>query len=372
MGTESAVHVTAEFRPARPRRRSTSHQNRISPLIWFITTATKGERRIAFPDSPKSRCSANLGFAPALALERQKASEAGSDLIAPLSWKRALYNRFRNSIEKHAATDLGVALMHPSDYSICVPHDLQDLFDLVKDRTGYPVSVASLEEQSSHVSMRSASRGTPVHAIFPNPRYERFANYLVATQCLMILLKWADPEGVFDLVVDDQKADALKRKIMGGLAGGGLTDSATMQYAQSLVSGLLLQLQSAPLEMLSVESCFRDYPRWRAEQRSYVTAYLREISSTLAPDIRKATPPDVYDRVVKMNAAYTLGWAEISGEAGGLLPYEALGFAKAGRDLLNDLKSIPSGTPDIYRRSVDAWAVRLGLGGWYHWSPRDI
>ena len=90
--------------------------------------------------------------------------------------------------------------------------ELIKLFALVEDRTGYPVSVTPMENQSSHVSMRSATRDTPVHAIFPNPRYERFANYLVAAQCAMILFKWADPRGVSDFVALRFTA-SLKREV---------------------------------------------------------------------------------------------------------------------------------------------------------------
>jgi hypothetical protein len=241
----------------------------------------------------------------------------------------------------------------------------------VKERTGYPVSVTPLENQSSHVSMRSATRDTPAHAIFPNPLYERFANYLVATQCAMILFKWADPEGVSDFIVNDQKADLLKRKIVGTFPAQAMPAATAKQYAESLVNGLVLQLTSSPLEILSVDWCFREYPELRVEQEAYVNAHLRELSATLAPNIRKMTPREIYDRAVPMNAAYTLRWADLSGERVGLLPYETLGFVKPARDLLNDLESIPSDAPDVYRRSVDAWAARLDLIGWYRWNPRQ-
>jgi len=252
-----------------------------------------------------------------------------------------------------------------------VSHDFKKLFDLVKDRTGYPVSVTPMENQTSHVTMRSATRDTPVHGIFPNPRYERFANYLVATQCAMLLFKWSDPQGVSDFVVNDQKADFLKRKVVTSFQGKGMPTSTATQYADSLVSGLLLQLTSSPLEILSVGWCFREYPELRVEQEAYIATHLRELSATLAPDIRKMTPREVYDRAVPMNAAYSLRWADLSGERGGLLPYEALGFEKQGRELLKALESISEDAPDVYRRSVDAWAERLHLSGWYRWSPRQ-
>lgn len=258
-----------------------------------------------------------------------------------------------------------------SDYRKGVAHDFQKLFDLVKDRTGYPVSVTPLGNQSSHVSMRSASHVTPVHSIFPNPRYERFANYLVAAQCVVLLVKWAAPHRVYDFVVDDQKTADLKRNILTSIKGRGLPADAARGYAESLVNGLMLQLTSSPLEILAVQRCFHEYEDLRLEQEQYVATYLRELSATLAPNVRKTTPQEVYDPSVTMNAAYTLNWAKLSGETTGLLPYEVLGFEKSGRELLDALKSIPSDAPDVYCRTVDAWAAKLGYSGWYNWSLRE-
>jgi hypothetical protein len=210
--------------------------------------------------------------------------------------------------------------------------------------------------------MRSATCDTPVHAIFPNPRYERFANYLVAAQCAMILFQWADPQGVSDFIVNDPKADVLKRKIVGTFQGQGMPAATAKQYAESLVNGLLRQLTSSPLEILSVDWCFREYPELRVEQEAYVNAHLRELSATLAPNIRKMTPREIYDRAVPMNAAYTLRWADLSGERVGLLPYETLGFVKPARDLLNDLENIPSDAPDVYCRRYTEVKKRSSLG----------
>ena len=163
----------------------------------------------------------------------------------------------------------------------------------------------------------------------------------------------------------------MRQKIASASRVHGFDVATAMQDADHLVTGLLLQLTSTPLEILSVDWCFHKCPDLRGEQEAYVSAHLRELSATLAPNIRKTVPREVYDRVATMNAAYTLGWTEFSGESTGLLPYEALGFIKPGRDLLIDLKSIPADAPDVYRRSVDAWAARLNLTGWYHWNVRQ-
>jgi hypothetical protein len=250
--------------------------------------------------------------------------------------------------------------------------DLKEVFALVEARTGYPVSVTPLAGQLNHVSMRSATREAPVHAIFPNPQYERFANYLVATQCAILLFKWADPQGVSDFIANDETVDVLREKITRDYRGRGFDVAAAMQHADRLVTGLLMQLASTPLEILSIDWCFQKFPALRGEQEVYVNAHLRELSATLAPKVRKMVPEEVYTPTVTMNAAYTLGWTNVSGDATGLLPYEALGFARIGLDLLNDLKNIPADAADVYQRSVDAWAARLNLKEFYHWSLRRI
>lgn len=250
-------------------------------------------------------------------------------------------------------------------------HDLQTLLELVKDRTGYPVSVTPLAEQSSHITMRSATRETPVHAIFPNPRYERFANYLVAAQCAMLLIKWADPRGVLDFVPDEEAVAKFVVPVEKAFERHGVPPSSAQQAANSLVRGLLLQLVSSPIEILSVEWCFRECPSLRSEQQVYVMAHLRELSSTLAPDVREMTPSQIYNPTVTMNAAYTLNWAKLSGETVGLLPYEALGFKKPAEILLDSLGAIPADAPDISKRATDEWAARLNLAGLYRWSLRQ-
>jgi hypothetical protein len=252
-----------------------------------------------------------------------------------------------------------------------VPFDSKMLFALVKERTGYPVVVMPMEGNSGHVSMRSAGRDNPSHLIFLNPAYERFANYLIATQSALILLKFGDPARVFDFTGFDEKTAKLAASVGTELQEKGVAKAEAPKMAEFLVRRLMLLLTSAPLEILAMRWCYNEWPDLRGEQTNYITMYLRELSAGLAPALRQQFPSTIYDRVTKMNAAYTLAWAELSGERGGLLPYEALGYAKPGQELLNDLEGFSVETPDVYRRSVDAWASRLDLEGWYRWSPRQ-
>ena len=69
---------------------------------------------------------------------------------------------------------------------------------MVEERTGFRVAVTPKPDLSTHASMQSATAALPVHQIFVNPKYENVADYLVAMQCAMLLLKWSDPEHVVD------------------------------------------------------------------------------------------------------------------------------------------------------------------------------
>jgi hypothetical protein len=263
-----------------------------------------------------------------------------------------------------------VAARGEDHYPFVVPFDSKKLFSLVEERTGHPVVVIPMKGDRGHVALRSAGRDTPSHIIEVNPQYERFANYLIANQCALILIKFGDRYRVFDFAAIDEKTDRFAKAVVDHLGKNAVKEDEAPKVAQFLVQRLMLLLASAPIEVLAMRWCHSEFPELRAEQTHYVTAYLRELSSGLAPSVRQRLPSDIYDPVSTMNAAYTLAWADLSGERGGLLPYESLGYVAAGQALLDAVDGFSVETADVYRRSVDAWALRLDLDDWYRWNPR--
>ena len=52
--------------------------------------------------------------------------------------------------------------------------DLDKVIGLVKQKTGYPVSVTPSSEIQTHSSMKSATDNIPVHSILVNPKYDQY------------------------------------------------------------------------------------------------------------------------------------------------------------------------------------------------------
>ena len=87
--------------------------------------------------------------------------------------------------------------------------DTQMLMDMVKEKTGYDVSIVGDSSITTHSGMRPASPSQPMHLIRINPKYEKYGDYQVALQCAMLLVKWADPDRIPEFAVRDEKAESL-------------------------------------------------------------------------------------------------------------------------------------------------------------------
>jgi hypothetical protein len=247
---------------------------------------------------------------------------------------------------------------------------LDAVFALVLERTGFPVVVTSSPEQATHVSMRAATKEFPVHSVLLNPKYQDSANYLIAIQCAGILFKWADPRGIWDFVENREKADFLRAKIAKKTERKGIPPENATRFADANVSGLLQQLASMPLEILSLQWFHSTFPELRGEQELYVSGYLREISAVMNPKIREMCPPEIYEKSVAMNAAFTLAWCALAGSDVALIPYEAVGSLNLGRELSAALEGIKPFGPDSYVGAVDAWGAKLDMADWYTWQLR--
>ena len=76
--------------------------------------------------------------------------------------------------------------------------DVDKTLKLVEEMTGYSVTVSRDEAVDTYAALTIASTAKPAHLIRLNPRYERIADYVVALQAAMILVKCADPRRIHD------------------------------------------------------------------------------------------------------------------------------------------------------------------------------
>ena len=249
--------------------------------------------------------------------------------------------------------------------------DTQMLMDRVKERTGYGVSIVGDSSISTHSGMTSASQSQPMHLIRINPKYEKYGDYLVALQCAMLLVKWADPDRIPEFAVRDEKADSLIATFSNEALKQGLSAAVANDYVRMIVSGILQQLNSMPIQLICMDMVTELCPGLEAVRREYVTNDLAELNSSFSKKIRKMTPKEIFDRNVAMNAAYAIKWSRISGSRSVLLPYRSMGFINKGTLLIDAYEeNAGKADPDRHIDIVDRWAGILKMEGWYTWRFR--
>jgi hypothetical protein len=249
--------------------------------------------------------------------------------------------------------------------------DLEQLFDQVKTATGYPVTVSGDSDMGTHSRLASASPQRPVHTIFVNPAFERFGDYLVAVQCAMLVIKWANPAEVVDFIVRQEKLSYLIDKFAKKSDGRGMPRSSAVQYATMIVNGLLLQLNSLPLQMMSIEMVHRLCPSLADQGRMSGRQELQDMSRSLSPDVRAHAPDAIFNSSASMNAAFALFWSKLAGDTVCILPYKVQGFLSNGQRLLAAYEAADQASFSRHRDVVDAWAKILSMETWYQWRRRD-
>jgi hypothetical protein len=250
--------------------------------------------------------------------------------------------------------------------------DTQTLMNMVEEKTGYGVSIIVDDKITTHSGMASATSLQPMHLIKINPKYEKYGDYLVAVQCAMLLIKWGDPNRIPDFGIINDKAEALVKEFTEMTKNQGLPSHAANEYARMVVTGVLQQLNSLPMQMISMDMVSNLCPGLHDQQKESVNNELREASRSFSKRIQKATPKPIFDRNASMNAAYAIRWSQISGSKSVLLPYRSLGYINKGNRLHEIYKAVMNKSdPERYTEVVDGWAKVLQMEDWYEWKYRN-
>jgi hypothetical protein len=247
----------------------------------------------------------------------------------------------------------------------------KELVAAVERATGYTVVVDTVEDISEDAQMLSARPELPVHTIRVSRAKLAFADYIVASQCAMLLRTWADVTRipVFSPIADKVRyfADRIARSKPLSQAPAGVAQKTAMNFAQ----GLLHQVRSMPLEILTIRDCRELCPDLHDMQADSVEYELRRLSDVFAPKIRSIAPDQVWRDNVSMNSAFALNWAELSGSSLAMLPYESAGFGPTAAKLLSAVNTKSGKTTDDYTSLIDAWAEQIGLRTLYTWEYRN-
>jgi len=247
----------------------------------------------------------------------------------------------------------------------------QRLVAAVEQSTGYRVVVDTVEGIDEDAQMISARPELPVHTIRVNKAKLRYADYIVASQCAMLLRLWANPARIpaFSPLVEKVRYFADRTANSKPLSQ--LPLKTAQQTSIRFAQGLLNQVRSLPFEILAIRDCRELCPDLHDIQVDAVESQVRFLSEIFAPKIRAVAPDNIWRSNVSMNAAYALNWSELSGSSLATLPYESAGFVEAGAKLLAEVSAKSAKTTEAYTQLVDAWADQTGLRTLYKWEYRN-
>jgi len=237
-----------------------------------------------------------------------------------------------------------------------------------EDATGYRINIDVMEGIQDDARMVAARPGNPFHLIRINSEQRRYADYIVAVQCGMLLVLWSDPTNVPELVPEQAKCDYWGKRWAGSKQLASLPRESAMKMAGFYLQGLIQQVYSLPLEIRVARICFENCPGLREMQEEKLTSHLRKLSEVFSPKIRQQVPPDVFDKNVTMNAALAKAWSELTDSRLPIIPYEATGYLEKGAKLLAAIDDLPENKAENLVKNVDLWADQLGMSSLFRWK----
>lgn len=246
--------------------------------------------------------------------------------------------------------------------------ETQAVLARVEALTGQPVEILRDAELPYLARITRARAGTPAHILRVNPTLGA-PDYLIIYECAFIVrLYETPPDERREFSGAATGRDEVQRLVKRAGQTARLPDVALAQLVDQLYDGILIQLRSYPIGMRIDAWIHETYPALDALQREAIAKQQQDNLSVLRPEVKAFAPKPLYDANAAMNAAYAIFCDRLFGKAGYAIPYRSAGHEKRGRRLLTILETVPAGaTRD--RDLVDAWAVELGLSGWYRWIP---
>ena len=241
----------------------------------------------------------------------------------------------------------------------------------VEQTTGYKVVIDTVEDIGEDAQMITARPELPVHTIRVSKAKLRHADYIVANQCAMLLRIWAESARIPVFSPIAGKVSYFADRTANSKPLSQQPAKVAQQTAMRFAQGMLHQVRSMPLEILTVRDCRELCPDLHDMQAEAVESQLRLLSDILAPKIRSIAPDQIWRNNVSMNAAFALNWSELSGSPLAMLPYESAGFAQIAAKLLGEVNTKSAKTTDAYTQLVDTWAEQVGLRTLYNWEYRN-
>jgi hypothetical protein len=248
------------------------------------------------------------------------------------------------------------------------PEQCQKLIiDQLEQLTDKKLLLAEAESLSTHATLRVAGVNDPAHVFRYRSNLKQHLPYLVASQCGLVLrILQTTPPLRFDLTSEPScGAEILKlARARFQKNGESLSEKAVVELSGIFQNALGVQLRSIPVSLRIDDWILNEFPALKDMQRACTIQHLTEGMATLAPQVRKNIPDEIFEPSASMNAAMAGYWARAFDDESLILGYKATGYLSTGSTLLGHFDAIPS-QPDNDRQLVQTWIETLGLQDWY-------
>ena len=235
--------------------------------------------------------------------------------------------------------------------------------------------VLLIEEPSLtvHSNLKLAGPSEAAHILRYRGNLKQHLPYLVASQCGLVLrMLQTEPDQRFDLSSVLGLPERIQKLTLARLQKNGVSLS---EESLATLSGMYqntigVQLRSIPVSLRVDDSIRQQFPALTDMQRACTIHHLKEGMATLAPNIRRNIPDEIFHPRAGMNAALAGYWARVFNDESLIVGFKATGFWNTGTKLLQQFNEIPP-APDNDRQLVQSWIDTLGLQQWFFTTTRQ-
>ena len=241
----------------------------------------------------------------------------------------------------------------------------QERLDQIEALSGRPVRLLADDSLSVLATMVTARNDASYHILRYKPSNEPL-DYIVSYQAGFLLRFFETPkEERFDFVPGERGLKTIREML---LATPGLMVAdreATLAFAQHIHHWALMTVRSLPVGMRIDEELYQARPELHEAQVESLAFQQQQNAIALSQRVGKFTTPPT---LLGPNSAYALFVDDLLGDSNYAAPYRAAGLEGEGRALLNLWRKVPA-DPRHDRELIDCWAEKLGMVGWYRWTP---
>jgi hypothetical protein len=240
-----------------------------------------------------------------------------------------------------------------------------NILSRVEAETGKSIQFLRDDKLSVVAALQIARNGAEFHVFRYKPSNEPF-DYFVAFQAGFVLRLFQNEKSKrFDFSPAPNAFTHVETLVSAGLKLNQQDLKALPDFAKVVAHWALLTLRSLPIGMRIDRWISTEYPELKELQKAGIAVLQQQNMEVFAYKLGKLSLPTT---LLGANAAYALFADRLLGSESYGVPYEAMGLASHGRELLQIWDETPAAaTSDC--DLVNRWASASGMNGWYDWIP---